>query len=178
MIIFRFIGASMGRRQKPQDEMKYLWKYFEFHANQRITLFKYYIIFISAYFYGTGYLVINFPNNSDIHEMALMAMSLFFMFITCFFKRLDYRNRQLIRYAEKGIKKNEEKLGNKKYLKIFTKEHEEAKEVDKKLEKRYGCKKWREFHLHRHTAIFSSLSTTAYIIAVLCILLSIGSMLS
>jgi len=187
----------MAKKQKPQDdqgEMKYLWKYFEFHANQRITLFKYYIIFISAYFYGTGYLVINFPSNSDIHEIALIGISVFIIIVTCIFRRLDNRNRQLVKYAEDYIVDYEK--GVKGYLKIFSKERDDANEIKEKVEERLEkCKIYEnlerckykkfssqeymaDFFHHRHTTIFHSLYTIVYIIAGLCIIISTGSMLS
>lgn len=116
--------------------MDYIWKYFELHANQRIALFRYYMIFITIYIYGVGYLAVRFPGNGNDEELLAILISTVFIFITCTFRRLDLRNRQLIHYAEAALRYlesnfksttmiNERSFNDVNEIKIFTHEFNE-----------------------------------------------------
>ncbi len=102
----------------------HLWKYFEIHANQRISLFRFYIAFFVFFITASGYLLIRFTFLGIFSEISAMALSLTFILITIIFQLLDNRNRQLIHYAEEGLENMEDQLFNNKD-KCFKKEKED-----------------------------------------------------
>ncbi len=117
------------------------WRYFELHANQRISLFRYYIIFFSLYVTGVGFLLIkssNLPCKTE-NEFITIA-SIIFILITIIFWLLDCRNRKLIHIAEASLRKFEDVHSLNLSFKIFTKE------------KKVSSNTW-----IRHTCCFSAL---------------------
>lgn len=118
--------------------MSYIMKYFELHANQRIMLFRFYIVFATIFIYGLGYLAIRFPRKGDDEEWLAILISVCFVVVTCIFRKLDMRNRQLIHNAEDALELLENnfdsivKVENKSFkdvekIKIFTYEHSQMK---------------------------------------------------
>lgn len=98
------------------------WKYFEIHASQRISLFRYYIIFLSLYVTVSGYFIIKFDKASNDEEIIVILFSIIFILISIVFWLIDARNRNLIKYAEKSLTQFEKE--NKWHIshKIFNKE--------------------------------------------------------
>lgn len=82
---------------------KHAWKYFELHATQRISLFKLYIVVLSAYITASGYIIIRIDKVSNIEEFSLMIISIIFIAVTLIFFLLDRRNRKLIHIAEDSL---------------------------------------------------------------------------
>lgn len=91
----------------PEDYTEYVWKYFELHANQRVVLFRFYVIFFTVYVVATSHLVLEFDKTQDYEEFSVIFLSILFIFITWVFKMLDARNRNLIHNAEDFFKKLE-----------------------------------------------------------------------
>lgn len=83
---------------------QHAWDYFELHANQRISLFRFYIIFLSLFFTGASFMYVRYPSERFLEELAGIALSLSFAFITMMFHFLDRRNKQLIHYAEDALR--------------------------------------------------------------------------
>ncbi len=83
------------------------WRYFQFHADQRIKVFQFYIAAIGAVFAGLG-IAANAPNKVLPMEgltFGLLAVAL----VSLIFMALDARNQYLIGLAEDELVRHEEK---------------------------------------------------------------------
>lgn len=100
---------------------EHLWRYFELHANQRIALFRYYLVFFSLYVTGTGFLLSKNNLNRNTEMDFIMAVSFVFVLITIIFILLDARNRELIHIAEASLQHYENKNFEDQH-KIFNRE--------------------------------------------------------
>jgi len=108
----------------------YLWKYFELHARQRITLFSFFTGFCAIFISAIGYLFTKIQTDTADVAYVLFILSLFLIIATWIFASLDKRNRQLIHYAEDSLRYLESLIPIKPYLnirefQIFTKEKED-----------------------------------------------------
>lgn len=106
---------------------KHAWRYFELHANQRISLIKYYIGIYSLYITASGYILFHDTDVSDGDKSIVLLLSVFIIVITMVFYCLDQRNRDLIHFAEDSLKDYEKEIGFKKPHNIFTIEDSDAK---------------------------------------------------
>lgn len=86
------------------------WKYFKLHANQRITLFRFYIIFFSLFSVVIGHLISEFHFAPVHQELIVILLSVVFLLITIIFWCIDNRNRYLIHNAEDYFVKYETKF--------------------------------------------------------------------
>lgn len=111
------------KKQKP-DPFDHAWKYFELHANQRISLIRYFVILFSLYITTIGYLLIRFCHSGLTEELTTIIFSMVFIALTWIFKCLDARNRDLIHLAEEALRKSEAKHNFEENDCIFTKEME------------------------------------------------------
>lgn len=75
------------------------WSYFQLHAQQRLTVFNFYVVLSAALTTG---LVTSLPRAADQTALpvALGSLLIFFSFV---FYRLDLRNRSLIKNSEGGL---------------------------------------------------------------------------
>jgi hypothetical protein len=99
-------GASEERYRRT------VWNYFKLHANQRIILFRFYIIFFSLFAIVIGHLISEFHFVSIYQEFIVIVLSIVFILVTVIFWLLDNRNRYFIHNAEAYFKKYEEKFIN------------------------------------------------------------------
>ncbi len=74
----------------------YLWKYFEYHASQRLTTFNFYIVISTLI--TTGY----FLAYRDILWLAV-ALGILIMLLSFVFWKLDGRNQIIIRNSIKAL---------------------------------------------------------------------------
>lgn len=95
--------------KKRSDPFDHAWQYFSLHANQRISLVRYFIIFFSLYITAAGYLLVRFPCVGIIEELSVIVLSIVFVSITKIFKHLDARNCSLIHLAEESLREIEVK---------------------------------------------------------------------
>jgi hypothetical protein len=101
---------------------KYIWNYFQLHAGQRLTTFNFYIVISTLL--TSGY----FVAVRDVPYLSLLLGIILVVFSYVFWK-LDVRNKQLIRNAEKAlmyIESKEEVSDNTSephILNIFSYEH-------------------------------------------------------
>lgn len=102
-----------------QEDRKYVWDYFSLHAQQRLTTFNFFIVLITLLL-GTLFTLIkeHTPN-------LIPIISLFMIFFSFIFWRLDQRNRNLIHHAESELKKIEKKLNTK----VFINEEKKTDEI-------------------------------------------------
>jgi hypothetical protein len=115
-----------------RDETEYLrkqaWDYFEFHANQRLTTFNFYLVL--AALISTA--LFSSINNLQIPWIGIFLGALLSVF-SMIFRKLDQRNRDLIHNAENALKFFESKVKiteNKKLdiARIFTQEEKKTEE--------------------------------------------------
>lgn len=102
---------------------EHLWKYFEIHGTQRMSLFRYYIFFFTLFITSSGFMFIRFPYERILHEEAAIVLSIVFIFITLVFHLLDQRIGKFTHNAINGLKIFEKStfLNEKKYH-IFSSE--------------------------------------------------------
>ncbi len=81
---------------------EYAWRYFDFHAKQRTTMFNFFVIF-------SGFLINAIALLLQKNEhWALFFVSLFGAVITVFFIFLERRNEELVHIAEDTLCKLEQ----------------------------------------------------------------------
>ena len=138
------------RNKKPRkahkEEFQHAWKYFELHANQRISLFRYFIVFFSLFSTGMSYYLTNSKGN---FHFSILIICILFICIIAIFWCLDERNRTLIHIAESSLRHLEKDDTYQIPYKIFN------------IEKRIGRDS--SYYL-RHTICFRAL----YILAIIC----------
>jgi hypothetical protein len=93
-----------AKNSRANVAFEYAWKYFEYHASQRLQMIRFYVTAIIAI--GTG---IGFLYKEDDFALAAL-MSIFGAAITVIFWRLDRRVADLIKYAERALKFEESRL--------------------------------------------------------------------
>jgi hypothetical protein len=82
------------------------WKWFDFHASQRLTMIRFYITVGGALGGGVGYLYVN-------RQFVLSALlSLFGTISALCFARLDRRVADLIKIGENALKVEQARLAN------------------------------------------------------------------
>ena len=113
--------------KKEEEYQGIAWKYFKLHANQRITLFRFYIIFFSLFAIVIGHLISEFHFESIYQEGIVIILSIVFMLITIIFWLLDERNRYFIKNSEEYFESyeknftgcNENEKSYNRFLKII-----------------------------------------------------------
>jgi len=93
--------STLDEKQKPEYAWKlisiqfdYGWKYFDFHAKQRTTMFNFFILF--AGMLANAYVLLL---NKDFFLLSLLT-AIFGMFISFTFIFIDRRNEELVHIAE------------------------------------------------------------------------------
>lgn len=138
-------------------------KYFEIQAKQRIDFFKCYILFLSLYVGGVGFLLTKCRLPIETSNLYIIAISFAFILITIVFWLIDRRNHHLIKMAKASLADLETvKSTNHKCYGIFTKLVEDSK---------FYC-------LISHSFCFNVLYFIAIIIAVMLMAISICHSLS
>ena len=101
---------------------KQAWDYFTTHASQRIATFNFYIVLSSLI--ATTYFS-SFKTDATMRSARPFLAALLCLFAFIFWK-LDQRNRQLIKNAERALKRFEEMEAVETSLKVFTQEETET----------------------------------------------------
>ncbi|HEY3637928.1 MAG TPA: hypothetical protein VGK90_07215 [Rhizomicrobium sp.] len=78
--------------------LEHAWKWFEYHANQRMTMIRFYLTVAGAIATGVGYLW-----TSDQHALS-GTLSFVGIVVSLCFARLDARVSQLIKVGEGALK--------------------------------------------------------------------------
>ncbi len=123
-------------KQHISDQRNYLWNYFQLHASQRLTTFKFYITISTIVF--TGYVAIL---GASFIPILAIPLGLILGLLSAIFWKLDSRNKQLIKNAEEALRYLESipdfsdsiQANNKvaSVLKIFTYEEEQTNRMRK-----------------------------------------------
>jgi hypothetical protein len=104
----------MSEQQKVSEEaekaaMSYAWGYFAFHAQQRQTVFNFYLILIGASVAAYGGTL----GKDGLHDHFKAGLGLLVVVISFLFWRLDKRNSKLVKFAEKPLKSFENILSER-----------------------------------------------------------------
>lgn len=83
------------------------WRYFEYHANQRILLFRFFILFISLTSGGAVFFLKEYPTCGKVDEVCGVILSIVILLVIVVFYYLDKRNRNLVHLAESGLQQFE-----------------------------------------------------------------------
>lgn len=93
----------MSISNKENDNLKYAWKWFEYHANQRLINFRFFLISFGA----IGYILIQVIKLGKICELfipiVLLSGGMVIYFITSLFCLIEIRNRELVDCSRKVI---------------------------------------------------------------------------
>ena len=82
------------------------WQYFELHANQRMSVFNFYLIFVGLL---TGGLAKVFEKDFALPELGMVFGFLLFL-VSVVFWRMDNRTSSLIKYAENALRQWESSI--------------------------------------------------------------------
>lgn len=92
-----------GNLKTFDQQYQHAWNYFQLHANQRISLFGYYIIFLSIFAAGAGTIIFKFRSREISAEILGIIIALLFIGITWIFILLDERNKDLLEIGKKKL---------------------------------------------------------------------------
>jgi len=124
-----------SRAHKPADvwtlqtHRDYVWEYFKVHAQQRMSLFNFFVVFSSL---ATTCLVATFQEKTRAPTVG-MAIGVLLIIISFTFWKLDERVRFLIKHAENALKwiestyPLEDDVVNPHVLRLFTCEEKHTK---------------------------------------------------
>ncbi|WP_302463602.1 RipA family octameric membrane protein [Hafnia paralvei] len=96
---------------------EHIWRYFELHAQQRMTVFNFYIAITGLLAAGIGFTL----QQGGHYIIFSSLMGIFISFISFVFWKLDARVSMLIKNSELALKELEDKLPNPQY-RIITKD--------------------------------------------------------
>ena len=86
--------------QRPNLEFDYAWKWFEFHAKQRTTMFHYFLLI-------TGILANAFVGLLEVRQNNVwvwaLGIGLLGVFTSLTFFLLDVRNKQLVKIGQEAL---------------------------------------------------------------------------
>lgn len=98
------IYESKTSSDEPTNENDLIYRFFELHANQRMTLFKYFITIITAlllsYFYIFFEIISKANSFTHFNYIIFIFNGMFIYFISNAFNKLDKRNEELINKAK------------------------------------------------------------------------------
>lgn len=97
---------------------EHIWKYFELHAQQRMTVFNFYIAITGLLAAGIGVTL----QQGGKYVLFTSLMGVFVVFISFIFWKLDQRVSILIKNAEIALQDLECQFSNEK-LRIITKDN-------------------------------------------------------
>jgi hypothetical protein len=116
------VDKKKNNTENNENPSNHAWRYFELHACQRISLIRYFVIVLSLYVTGSGYLIAKFKDKSCMEEEGVIFFSMIFIIISIIFWWLDNRNRKLIHIAEDSLREYEQDSNLKDIHKIFFRE--------------------------------------------------------
>jgi hypothetical protein len=99
-------GGKMAEdKTAEQTALEYGFKWFEFHAQQRITTFNFYLIIYSGLAAAVSFLL------KEKFQLGSIFISLILIVVSVLFWQLDVRNRQLIGIGESILSDGWQKNG-------------------------------------------------------------------
>ncbi len=161
------------------------WDYFSLHANQRISVFKTYIVIFALFITSSGFMIIRYPSSTLVDEILEIGLCIIFIFLSGIFYLLDCRNRRLIKMAEEalvGIENCQMKKEQQSRDQSDNKSSEES--IEQNYKKRYKIPIEYLFMkedndakntFFRHTACFRIIFCVAVFLAIILIFYSLVS---
>ena len=95
------MGALLKPSELLQLRQKYAWDWFQFHANQRTSMFNYFLVAMTIL--GSAY--VGLVKEGIFPAAALLGLVGFLLAIS--FTILDVRNQQLVKMSEEVLKRLE-----------------------------------------------------------------------
>lgn len=115
----------MPEEVTPEEHLRtQAWNYFEVHAAQRLTTFRFYLVLSTA---TTAAIFVTFQRDYRVPSVGIV-LSLLLVFFAFVFWKLEGRNRELVRLAEEALKFFEEEAnlpdegGKPHRAKLFSRE--------------------------------------------------------
>lgn len=90
------------------EQREYAWEYFKVHAQQRMSLFNFFVVFSSL---ATTGLVTTLQDKAQAHLVGI-ALGVLLVLISFVFSKLDQRVAFLIKHAESAVKLIESKFSH------------------------------------------------------------------
>ena|ERR1700686_5692075 len=87
-----------------KDVLEYSWKWFEYHAGQRLSAFRFFMVFLGAMAVALGQAL----KEGQFHVIALIAGPLGIL-ISVAFLMLEFRNEALVQIGREALKSLEKK---------------------------------------------------------------------
>ncbi len=98
--------ASAKSKTMEELALEHAWKWFEYHANQRMTMIRFYLIAAGGIAAGIGVLL------TTAHENLLAGLLSILGAVTSMaFKRLDKRVSDLVKIGEDALSPHQAKMG-------------------------------------------------------------------
>jgi hypothetical protein len=88
-----------------KDVLEYSWKWFEYHAGQRLSAFRFFMVFLGAIAVALGQAL----KEGQFHMIALIAGPLGIL-ISVAFLMLEFRNEALVQIGREALKSLEGKV--------------------------------------------------------------------
>lgn len=118
----------------------YIWKYWSFHADQRLKTFNFFVLLVSVLVAGTlAYF------KDAVYPLYALPVGIILILISYAFWRLDCRNRVLIKHAEKLLVKIELKISHESLpdnLRLINSEHIETEKLRRMHKNRFVFFRW------------------------------------
>jgi hypothetical protein len=96
----------MSTEETEKAAMSYAWNYFAFHAQQRQTVFNFYLILLGASVAAYGGTL----GKDGMHDYFKAGLGFLVTVVSFLFWRLDKRNAKLVKFAEAPLKAFENAL--------------------------------------------------------------------
>lgn len=91
-------GAPERNELLLKDKLDYAWRWFEYHASQRLVAFNFLLVLMGAL--SVGY----YKAFTDKQYIYALIVGLFGVFISCAFLNLDRRNEELVQIGRDALK--------------------------------------------------------------------------
>lgn len=101
-------GTSAGTtgldpRVTPDKETEHLWRYFALHAQQRISVFNFFVVFSGVIATGIGGAL----QAGRTNTFLVVVLGLLLALLSFVFSRLDQRNSDLVKISERALRASE-----------------------------------------------------------------------
>jgi len=141
------------------EAQRYAWNSFEYHAKQRMDVFRFYLIVMGLVFVGAFKIV------EDEHSGLAILILLFLIFVTFIFYRLDIRGAKLVKISEEYLMHYESVMSEKlscPSIAIISRADQQSSDI-----KENG--KWYEKRFYSFTQLFKSVYRSVFVFCILAI---------
>ena len=104
---------GLGASNVNKDALDHAWNWFEYHANQRMMMIRFYLVVAGAIATGAGYLLL------QKQYFLSGSLSIYGALISYCFLRLDTRVKGLVKLGEDALKGEQKKFADSLSLPAF-----------------------------------------------------------